>query len=268
MIGSNEHCRLNIRRNRKAASPAISMVIMVAATVVLVMVSSSFALQALERQQAAAEFDTVQKSVLAFDDAVRDIAWDLGGSRSVRFTTHYGNMRLVSSSKSFSISMPGVSEPYEFTTSVVKYYMPFSYFTLGNEYSAYILGSSSTVVSSVTDSFGQVLVKQEKGFASIALNYRVRVSRQGPSTYVETMQQSINYVDILVIRLNCLNVTIGSGDFDLVAKNIGITTDSYPADLATAGAISVVSDEVSASVILEAGHYMFNLIIADVQVSY
>lgn len=265
-MSGSKVCRRHIIKNRRAASPAVSMVIITAATVVLVLVSGSYALQVLQRQQAASEFDTVQKSILAFDDAVRDIAWDRGGSRTVRFTTNYGNMRLMSSNKSFEISAEGFS--YSFATAVVKYYMPSWYFTLGNGYSSYILGNESTVVSSLTDSFGQVLVKQEPGFASIALNYRVRVSREGPSTLVGSTY--INYVDILVIRLNCTNLSVGSGDFDLVARNVGLTTYSYGPYSVGTGTISVASDGVPTKSIqldLGAGQVMFNLIIADVRVS-
>ncbi len=243
------------------------MVIITAAVVVLVMVSGSFALQVLERQQASYEFETTQRSILTFDDAVRDIAWDPGGSRSIRFTTNYGNMRLLSGEKSFQISTSKFS--YTFTTAVIKYYMPSFYLTLGKEHSAYILGNESTVVSSLTDSFGQAIVNQEPGFATIALNYRVRVSQEGPSTKIGST--SVNYVDILVIRLNCINLNIGSGNFDLVAKNVGLNTTSYgPYSVGDASTISVASDGVPTKSIqlnLEAEQVMFNLIIADVQVT-
>jgi len=263
MIG-NKDCRHNIKRNKKAASPAISMVIITAATVVLVMVSSGFALQALERQQASAEFDTVQKSVLAFDDAVRDIAWDVGGSRSVRFTTNYGNMRLIATDKTFQISGPMLS--YSFNTSVIQYQMSSGYISLGNGYSSYVLGDEGNLVSSLTDSFAQVLVSQEKSFASVALNYRVRVSREGPSIIVNG--QSITYVDILVIRLNSTSVAIGSGNFDLTAKNVGLNTESYRATVSVGDRITVNSGGVESHIQLDAGEYMFNLIIADVQVKF
>ncbi len=260
MTKAFKDCRPKIVKNRRAASPAVSMVIITAATVVMVMIASGFALSALTHQQAAAEFDTVQDSILAYDDAVRDVAWDLGGSRSVRFTTQYGNMRLIASQKSFSITGP---INYNFTTAVVKYQMPNGYLTLGNGYSEYVLGNSGTVVSSLTDSFAQVMVNQEKDFTSISLNYRVRVTTEGPSTNVQGM--ILNYVDILIIRLNCTSVAIGSGDFDLTAKNLGLTTQSIGPVQVNQG-ITVTSDGKSNSIALSSGTYMFNLIVADVQV--
>ena len=276
----------SLRRNRKAASPAVSMVIITAATVVLVLVASGYALQVLWRQQATAEFDAVRNSISSFDDALRDIAWDRGGSRSIRFTTNYGNMRLIDSSKKFTISAIGLNGTfsYEFTTSAVKYQMPYGYGynagTSGSE-SPYFLGDEKTVVSRLTDSFGQALVEQNSDFTSITLNYRVRVSEEGPIEAIEPSKETVNYVDIFVIRLNCVSSEIGAGDFDLVCKNIGLDTKSYGVysiTAATGANISVldgtkpVGTEPDSINLADLGlnygdNVVLNLIVADVRVS-
>jgi hypothetical protein len=253
------------RKSERAASPAISMVIITAVTVVLVLVAGTYANQVLQRQQAAAEFDTVQNSILAFDDAVRDIAWDRAASRSVRFTTDYGFMRLFSSTKSFEITTSGFTKTI--TTGVVKYLMSSNYLSLGDEYSSYILGDESPAVSSLTASLGQALVKPEGDWASIGLNYRIHVYREGPSVTVDST--SVDYVTIMVIRLNCNNSSI-DGDFELVAKNVGLSTTSYGPYPVDTGTVTVVSDGIQESIDLglEVNHQvMFNFIIADVQVS-
>ena len=62
-------------------------------------------------------------------------------------------------------------------------------------------------------------------------------------------------------------MTIGKGDFDLVAKNIGLSTTSFgPITVSPGDSISVVSEDFDNSFELEDGEYVFNLIIADVQV--
>ncbi len=252
------------RKRERAAAPAISMVIITAVTVVLVLAAGTYANQILERQKAASEFDTVQNSILAFDDAVRDIAWDRSASRSVRFTTDYGIVRLFSSNKTFEITTSGFSRTV--TTGVVKYLVLSNYLSLGNGYSSYILGDERPVVSSLTDSIAQALIKPERGFSSISLNYRIRVYREGPSIMVDS--KSTDYVTIMVIRLNCTNSSL-DGDFDLVAKNVGISTTSYgPYPAATTNIVSVESGGVTEDIELdlEAEQVMFNLIIADVQV--
>lgn len=258
---------LSIRKNEGASSPAVSMVIITAATVVLVLVAGTYANQVLERQQAASEFDTVQNSILAFDDAVRDIAWDRGASRSVRFTTKYGDVRLFSGNKSFEITTSEFSGFPTITTAVVQYSVPSNYLTLGNEYSSYILGDKRPAVSSLTDSLGQALAKQERSLVSIDFSYRIRVSREGPAIVVNS--KLTDYVNIMVIRLSCINFSVSYGDFELIAKNVGLSTTSHGPFPVVNGTVSVVSEGVQESIKLdlEADYVMYNLIIADVQVS-
>jgi hypothetical protein len=259
----------SLRKNKKAASPAVSAVIITAATVVLVIVSSLYALQVLTRQEAQAEFETAQNSILAFDDALRDIAWDRDGSRSVRFTTKYGSMLLIDGSKSFSISASNGSDtfsPSSFSTSVIKYQMPNSYGISGSG-SSYILGDNRLVVDRLSDSFGQALLVYESEQASITLNYRVRISESGA---IDVNGKTVNYVDIFVISLTSNSSIISNSDFNLVCKNVGLNTISSD-EYAISGPISIIvsdglaSDSVTLN--LTGDSVVFNLIEAEVRVS-
>jgi hypothetical protein len=266
----------SLRKNKKAASPAVSAVIITAATVVLVIISSLYALQVLTRQEAQAEFETAQNSILAFDDAVRDIAWDRDGSRSIRFTAKYGNMRLINDGKSFSVNASGFKDgagldayfSQEFSTSVVKYQMPNSYGLSGSG-SSYILGDGRPVVSTLSDSFGQALLVHESEITSIALNYRVRVS-EGGAIQVGSPSRTVNYVDIFVIRLISDNSIVGNTDFDLVCKNVGLTT-STSTEYTLNGPISIAAiggnESDTVSLTLAGDSVVFNMIIAEVRVS-
>ncbi len=260
----------SLRYNRRGVSPAVSTVIITAASVVLVLVAGNYALQVLQSQRAVAEFDTVQNSILAFDDAVRDIAWDRSGSRSIRFTNSYGNMRLIANGRTFNITASGLSGTFTdgFTTATVKYQMPTGYGMPGVG-SSYILGDNASVISKLIDSLGQVFVQHESGFNTVTLNYRVRVSEEG---WMDVDGQRINYVDIFVIRLNCNTSAIG-GDFNLVCKNIGLkTTQSIkytvngPLSLLVSDGTKAQPDEVKLN--LTSGFVVFNTIVADVRVSY
>lgn len=274
MIVNCKFCRPNIKRDKKAVSPAVSMVIITAATVVLVVVSSFYALQVLTRQQAEAEFETVQNSILAFDDALRDIAWDIDGARSVRFTSQYGNMRLIDGAKSFSISAYGLNSTfnYEFSTAVVEYKMSHVHGIPGGD-SSYILGDDRLVVSRLNESLGQGFLEHKSGFASITLNYRVRVSEEG---MVNVGSSEINYVDIFVISLKCESSAISASDFSLVCRNIGLKTISYGVFSVTSSAdahISVSDGTKSDSINLHdlnlnyGDNVVFNLIVSEVRVS-
>jgi len=255
-----------LRKNKKAASPAISMVIITAVTVVLVLVTGNYAYQVLERQRGASEFETVKKSILAFDDAVRDVAWDRGSSRSARFTANYGHLELVPDLLPLVINVTNYQNvSYSTNTGYVRYSISTNYITFGNGYESYILGDNKTVVSAGTESFGRALVKQEPGWVNIILNYRVRAVRT-------SVVNGVNYVDILIIRIDVTKLSMYTGDFDLVARNIGITTKS-------SGIYDVTGNNCTVSVSLGGqssyvtidlvpnGEVVFNFVVAEVQVT-
>jgi hypothetical protein len=253
------------------------MVIITAATVVLVLVSANYALQVLTRQQGTNEYDTVKKSLLTFDDAFRDIAFDRGGSRSVRFTTNYGYMELVPDNETLTISIkePGITG-VQFSSiemGAIKYHMPTSYVTYGYGYSSYVLGNDDVAVSSATDSLGRLYESQFSDSLTLGLDYRVRVTREGPSTIVGG--GIVNYVDILLVRMNITKSLSLTGDFDLTAKNLDVTTRTISANNGGSAGISSCTVVVNMSggarteipVTLDSsGKLVFNLIIADVKV--
>jgi hypothetical protein len=256
-------------KNRKAASPAISMVIITAVTVVLVLVTGNYAYQVLERQRGASEFETVKRSFLAFDDAVRDVAWDRGSSRSARFTVNYGRLELVPN-VSLVINVPEYSVSYNLSTERVRYSTSTNYITFGNGYKSYILGDNKTVVSASTEGFGQALIEQTPDWVNILLNYRVRAL--STSVVNVTGEGIVNYVDILIIKITATKWSTFIGDFDLIAKNIGITTNSsviYDVNVNKQCTVSVSLGGSTSSVTigLVPGKVVFNLVVADVLIS-
>jgi hypothetical protein len=167
--------------------------------------------------------------------------------------------------KSLSISVNEHPVSYSLSTGVIRYSIPNTYVSYGNGYESFVLGNENAVVSSVTDSYGQLLAKQQFGVLSLTLNYRVRVMQQGPFTLA-------NYVDILVIRLNCESLQTLTGDYNLVARNVGITTNSStPFPAGNSATVSVSLDGFttnSISVDLDSAlPVIFNLIVAEVEVS-
>ena len=262
----------SLSKNRKAASPAVSMVIITAATVVLVLVSGNYALQVLIRQQGANEYDTVKKSLLTFDDAFRDIAFDRGGSRSVRFTTQYGYMELVPEYENLSISVaefPALNETFgEIQMGAIKYHIPTSYVNHGDGCYSYVLGNEDVSVTSATDSIGRLLESQAANL-TLSLDYRVRVTKEGPSTSVGG--ESVNYVDILVVRMNVTKPLNLFGDFDVIARNLAVTTQYVPVGDVDSSTylvnVTMGGKTTTIPIALDSGQLVFNLIIADIKVS-
>ena len=95
---------------------------MMSITVTLVLVAGTYAYQALDRQQGATEFEAVNKSFLALDDAIRDVAWDLGSSRSARFSLNRGYLEVLSNGRNLTIQLPDFpAVTYTNTTGTLEY---------------------------------------------------------------------------------------------------------------------------------------------------
>jgi hypothetical protein len=260
-----------IIKEKKAASPAISMVIITAATVVLVLVAGSFATLVLDRQQAETEFNALQKSIFALDDAIRDVAWKEGASRSVRFTTSKGSFREVPSTRSMEINFNGENLE-SFDTSVIEYVMSDSYISLEKEQD-YIdpLGKADLMVFSVSDSLAQVSLEHKSGFAIISLGYRLRILDEGiADVIVEGTKTTVNYVNIYIIALSSPDFSGLNGPFDLVARNTGVSTVTKIRSTSGNNSISIELNGASLgseSLNLDQEKVIFNLIISKVSVS-
>jgi len=264
----------NLRKNRKAASPAISMVIITAVTIVLVIVTGTYAYQVLDRQRGASEFDAVKKSFITLDDAIRDVAWDIDSSRSARFTVKYGFLELNPGTNlkglPLSVTIEEYSEAaYSSYTGYVRYNISTDYFTLGNGYKSYLFGDSKTAVSKSAENFGVALIEQSSRWVSLTLCYRVRAMK---TSVVQVGGETVNYVEISIIKLNATKWSTYIGDLDLAARNMAITTQTYgPFNVAgdNTCTVKVRLGESTGSVdlSLDAGKVVFNFVIAEVQLT-
>jgi hypothetical protein len=272
-MASNSKRNKEFKSNIRATSYAISAVIITATTIVLVLVASSYAYQILDQQRGASEFDIAQKSMLSFDDALRDIAWSIKGSRSSRFTVDYGQLMLFPNDEtnglSLDVTIVGTDIQYSTHTGFVKYAIPTSYVTYGdNTYSSYILGDSRTIVDEGTEPQGCLLIKQDSDYVTQTLNYRVKALETSSITVDD---QKVSYVDIWIIVLKMDKQTFVTGDVDLVARATTLTTIprlwENPESTCT---ISVqLGDTVSNQIIglNNPDSVVFNFIISEVQVS-
>ncbi len=199
------------------------MAIITAATIVMVLVSSTYAYSALQRQQASSEFDAMQKSFQTFDDTVRDVAWNRASARTTHFTADYGFIEFVGP-YSLSITARNGSQNTAFSadvqTSILRYNLSTRYLTFGNNYQNFIIGDSKAILDKPTEPAGQLVVTQKNAWINVNLAYRVRVMIENSS--------DCSYVDVLVTRLYCDSSGTNGGDFDLLARNTQVTTNTYP----------------------------------------
>ena len=265
--------RLNIPllHNNKAASYAISAIIITATTITLVLVASIYAYQIMDVQKAAAEYEVAKKSILAFDDALENIAWKPNAARSTRFTIDYGRLELMPEALTLSLNATVNSSTVTLlsnSTEFVRYYLSSKYVTFGEGYQSYILGNSSSLIIGSTASYGRAAVNQQGGWVTINLDYRVRAMR---TSVVQVGGQNVSYVDIWFIKLKIDKWWSYIHEFDLKAKCLSVTTTTYSFDVvgdqSSVIGLLIGSTSSSSSIELVSGKVVFNIVTALVQVS-
>jgi hypothetical protein len=264
-------------KHNKAASYTLSAMIMTAVTVALVLAAFVYAYQMLEQQRGVSEWEIAKKSILAYNDALENVAWKPGAVRSTRFTAQYGYLQLIPNANNITISatVNGVAQSlsnatYPGTTGIIKYWLSTEYVSFGPDYESYILGNSSSLISSSSDSYGRAVINQQPGMISMTLDYRVRAMR---TSVIDVGGVQTNYVDIWVIKLSMLvpNAWSYVNEFDLQAKTLSVTTASHRFTGVT-NQTSVVSVQIGntagqLAVTLVPGTVVYNVVVADVQVN-
>ncbi|UCG36770.1 MAG: hypothetical protein JSV64_00350 [Candidatus Bathyarchaeota archaeon] len=261
--------------DKRGVSYAISAVIMTATIVVLVLVTSVYTYQVLENQRGASEFSVAQKSILAFDDALENIAWKVHGSRSARFNIEYGILELMPN-KLLTVNATGFEGAVRsLNTSYVKYSIETRYISLGENYTSYILGDSK-LVSNGTGTYGRALVEQRSGWIAVTLSYGVRAMETSTIDVIDgNTTTRVTYVDIWIIEVDVDEWSAHISDFDLKARCLEVQTHPtsvYPVDEENRLInITVQLDGESDSTIIQldddAESVVFNFVIATVQLT-
>ena len=212
--------------DKLGVSYTISAVIMTVTAISLTLVAASYAYQILEQQRGATEFDVAMESILAFNDALENIAWKPQASRSARFTISYGQLDLIPNID-LKVNVTDYSgASYSSSTGYIMYRTKTRYVSFGEGYQSYFLGNNRTL-STGAGSYGRGSIEQDSGWVYMTLSYGVRVMK---ASTIETNQGSltvrINNVDIWIIRMNITKWSTNIGDFDLKAKCLDVTTET------------------------------------------
>jgi len=258
-------------RNKRAVSHAVSAIIITATTVTLVLVASIYAYQIMDLQKAAAEYEVAKKSILAFNDALENVAWKPNAARSTRFTIDYGRLEVTPEALTVSINATVNGSPVTLlsnSTGFMRYYLSAKYVTFGEGYQSYIWGNSSSLIIGSTASYGRAVVNQQSGWVTITLDYRVRAMR---TSVVQVGGGNVNYVDVWFIKLKINNWWSYIHDFDLKAKCLSVTTTSRSFDVVgdqnSVIGVKIGDASSSSSISLVSGKVVFNVVTALVQVS-
>ena len=254
----------------------MSAVIITAVTVALVIATSVYAYQVLERQRGAAEFEVAKKSILAFNDALENVAWKPKSSRSVRFTIEHGRLELIpDQTLTVNMTVGDFTNSTELSTGLVRYSIENRYVNFGEGQEPYILGDDNLIVTEGTESLGRALIEQESGWVTITLGYRTRAMR---ASVIEVNGTDVNYVNVWIVKV-VGNWSTYIHTFDLKAKCLDVKTSALgPYTVAPSVdncTICVQSGDESDSTVIpldpgspgNPSKVVFNVIVAEVKIT-
>ena len=137
-----------LRRNSRAVSPAISTVIMTAAVISMILVAMTFANNILDARLAENEFSSNKQFMLTTGLQVDDIAWTVGRTQTVRYSSRYGNIQFQNESLSYTFEVnasgvPGWQVLSSSSTGMIMFTIPVTTYSLGNNYFERISPSSN-----------------------------------------------------------------------------------------------------------------------------
>lgn len=136
--------RIPLRRfrgDKRAISPAISSVILTSAIVVLLLITVVFANNFLSARIAENEFSATKQFMQTAALQIDDVAWTIGRTQTIRYTTQYGHIDFESLALNYTIYVNDVYVA-NYSTGIILYNMPISRYTISNNYYKRILPSS------------------------------------------------------------------------------------------------------------------------------
>jgi hypothetical protein len=177
----------SFRKDRRAASPAISTVIMMAAGVVMILVAMTYANNMLATKMAENEYNTNKQFMQTTGQQIDDIAWTVGRTQTVSFSSKYGNMKFQEVALNYTFQVHTSTGGWQNLslsgkTGIIMYNMPVGYYSLGNNSFARVpfAANSSFLLPDSTAPISQVICEQrlpmnDGGYARIVLVPTMRV---------------------------------------------------------------------------------------------
>jgi len=113
-----------------------------AAVVVMILVAMGFANTFLDARMAENEFSTNKQFMLTTGLQIDDIAWTIGRTQTVRYSSQYGNMKFLSPAVNYTIEVDG-EVLFSNTTGMILFNIPVSTYSISNNYFERIMPSSN-----------------------------------------------------------------------------------------------------------------------------
>ena len=112
----------------------------------MILVAMGFANNFLDARMAENEFSTNKQFMLTTGLQIDDIAWTIGRTQTVRYSSQYGNMKVLSPAVTYAFEVYDGSSwetLFSNTTGMISFNIPVSIYSVSNNYFERILPSSN-----------------------------------------------------------------------------------------------------------------------------
>ena len=123
----------NLRRDKRAVSPAISTVVLTSAVVVLLVVTIAFANNFLDARLAENEFTAMEQFMQTVGLQIDDVAWIIGRTQTITYASKYGQVNFENEALVYSVYVDDVFFA-NYSVGVLLFNMPISRYSVGNYY--------------------------------------------------------------------------------------------------------------------------------------
>ncbi len=156
-----------MRKDERAVSPAISSVILTASIIVMILVAMTYANNILGLKMAENEYNTNKQFMQTTGQQLDDIAWTVGRTQTISYSSKYGNMRFQEVALDYTFQVHTSSGWKTLTlpgeTGIILYNMPTSAYSMVNGYFERIPSNanSSFLLSDSTSPISQVICEEK-----------------------------------------------------------------------------------------------------------
>jgi len=158
----------SLRKDKRAASPAISTVILMAAGVAMILVAMTFANNTLSLKIAENEYNTNKQFMQTTGQQIDDIAWTVGRTQTISYSSKYGNIKFQEVALNYTFQVHTSTEGWKNLslsgkTGMILYNMPVGYYSLGNNYFARVpfAANNSFLMPDSTAPINQVICEEK-----------------------------------------------------------------------------------------------------------
>lgn len=137
-------------RKDKAVSPAISTVILASTIIVTLIVALAYANNLLSSKTAESDFNSAKQFMQTIGLQIDDVAWTIGRTETVRYSTKYGQMEILPQALKYTIEYEDESGgPYplvSYEVGVLLFNIPISKYSISDDYYKQIFPSSNAFI--------------------------------------------------------------------------------------------------------------------------